>query len=178
MPIKKQFELIIKIFKNKDTMRNWIGIVMLGLITLASCNPPKEIIVTPESKSEGILFIENQAKTYDEVLSLAQSEGKPVIVDFYTTWCAPCKWLEKDVFALKQVGDFYNQNFVNYKVNAEDFDGVELAQKFKVNGYPTIVFLNQAGQVINVQAGNTTASNFMNLGREAVQKNRMYSMVE
>lgn len=157
-------------------MKTWIGILMISLIALTSCNSSKKTTARKKAKPQGIKFIES--KSYDNVLSLAQAQNKPIIVDFYTTWCAPCKWLEQDVFEQKQVSNYYNKNFINYKVNAEDFDGVELAQKFKVQGFPTIVFLNQAGDVINTHTGNTTPSNFMNLGRDAVQRNRMYSMVE
>ncbi|MFT6148460.1 MAG: thiol:disulfide interchange protein [Saprospiraceae bacterium] len=119
---------------------------------------------------EGIKFIEGE--THEAVLAKAQIEGKPIVIDFYTTWCAPCKWLEKDVFQLESVADYYNENFINYKVNAEDFDGVSLAQQYEVGAYPTLIFLKQDGTLLRKHEGTTTASNFMKWGKSAVIKNK------
>lgn len=121
-------------------------------------------------QKEGIKFVEGE--TYEAVLAKAQIEGKPVMIDFYTTWCAPCKWLEKDVFQLDNVANYYNENFINYKVNAEDFDGVSLAQQYEVGAYPTLIFLKQDGTLLRKHEGTTTASNFMKWGKSAVIKNK------
>lgn len=160
------------IFKKQKqlTMKTWIGILMISLIALTSCNSSKKATTsTKKVKPKGIKFIES--KSYDNVLSLAQAQNKPIIVDFYTTWCAPCKWLEQDVFALPQVYEYYNENVVNFKVNAEDFDGVSLAQQYEVGAYPTLVFITQNGDFIRKHEGTTTATNFMEWGKEAVVEN-------
>lgn len=132
------------------------------------CTPGEKTGKT-ESKS-GIKFVEGE--TYEAILQKAQAEGKPIVIDFYTTWCAPCKWLEKDVFQLENVAEFYNANFINYKVNAEDFDGVALAQQYEVSAYPTLIFLKQDGTFLRKHEGTTSASNFMSWGKAAVLKNK------
>ena len=78
---------------------------------------------------------------------------------------------QQDVFEVKQVATFYNSNVINYKVNAENFDYVALAQDFKVTAYPTVVFVTQDGDIITRHEGTTTATNFINLGKKAVTIN-------
>lgn len=143
-------------------------LVMAALLFTVGCKPGGS---TNKNKTKSaIKFVEG--KTYEAVLAKAQREGKPIMIDFYTTWCAPCKWLEKDVFNLPHVSSFYNKNVINYKVNAEDFDGVALAQQYAVAAYPTLIYLTQDGEFIRKQEGTTTATKFMEWGKEVVQRNK------
>lgn len=50
--------------------------------------------------------------TYKEAFDVAKREKKFVFVDFYTTWCGPCKKMLNEVFPQKKVGDFMNDKFV------------------------------------------------------------------
>lgn len=64
--------------------------------------------------TEGIKF---EDITFNEALKKAKEQGKLIFMDCYTTWCGPCKMMSNQVFKQKQVGDFFNQNFVNLKVD-------------------------------------------------------------
>ena len=57
--------------------------------------------------------------TWKEVLAKAKAEDKLVFVDVYTSWCGPCKKMAAEVFPLADVGQLFNPNFVNYKIDAE-----------------------------------------------------------
>ena len=63
-------------------------------------------IMAQEAKG-GIEFFRG---TLAEGLAKAGKEGKNLFVDFYATWCVPCKKMEKTVFTRPEVGEYFNKN--------------------------------------------------------------------
>lgn len=82
--------------------------------------------------------------TYKEALAAAKAEKKLVFIDFYTSWCGPCKMMMKNIFPLKEVGNYLNSKFVCIKIDAEKGEGPELAKRYQVKAYPTFVAINPA----------------------------------
>lgn len=117
--------------------------------------------------AQGIKFEHGQL---EEALAKAQKENKLVFVDVYTNWCGPCKQMVKNIFPLKEVGDFYNKNFISYKLDAEDasIKGPEYAEKYKVRGFPTYLFLKPDGTLEFTTSGAMDAEMFIKVGRKAL----------
>ncbi|MGL5683270.1 MAG: thioredoxin family protein [Marinifilaceae bacterium] len=92
------------------------------------------------AQEQGIAF--EKDLTWSKVVKKAKKEKKLIFIDCYTSWCGPCKTLAKDVFTQKEVGDYFNENFINAKYDCDKGEGVELKKKFKVPAYPTLVFYN------------------------------------
>lgn len=68
---------------------------------------------------------------------------KPVVADFYATWCGPCKILSPELDKL--AGSFTNEiKFV--KVNVDE--APNLSQRFNIQGYPTLLFFKN-GKVVD-----------------------------
>lgn len=103
-----------------------------------------------------------------ETQKLASQDGKLIFIDFYTDWCGPCKALSKTVFTLAEVGEYFNKNFYSCKVNAEKGDGVALAKKYDVRAFPTLLFINSAGDVVQRLVGSVGADKLLNAAQEAV----------
>lgn len=89
---------------------------------------------------------------YDEALAKAEADGKLMMIDVYTDWCAPCKEMDKKTFPAKEVVD-KAANFVPLKIDAEKGQGPEVQKKFGVTGYPTILFVNGKGELVHTVVG-------------------------
>lgn len=142
-------------------------------------NPMKKIIFTlalfglaqlsvfAQAETTGIRFFEG---TYEEALAKAGEENKLIFMDAYTTWCGPCKWMSRNTFTDESVAVFFNENFINVKMDMERGEGPELARKFRIRGYPTLLFLDAEGSIAHQKLGALPANQFLDLGKEAQTK--------
>ncbi|RQO30946.1 hypothetical protein DBR32_09560 [Taibaiella sp. KBW10] len=108
--------------------------------------------------AQGIQFEEG---SFSEALAKAKKENKIVFVDVYTTWCGPCKKMAKEFFPTKEAGDKYNTHFVNYKIDAEKGEGIGVAKKYKVEGYPTNLFIRPDGSIVYTKMGMSDLNAFL-----------------
>lgn len=97
---------------------------------------------------------------YEEALTAAKAEKKLLFIDFYTTWCLPCKKMTKEVFPDKTLGDFMNQTFVSIKLDAEK-EGKQLADLHKVQAFPTFVVVDAEGKEVMRSVGYKQAPEFL-----------------
>lgn len=133
--------------------------------TLLYSQPRKS---NPEIKNEtGISFHKG---TWDEALELAKKEAKPIFLDIYASWCGPCKMLKFRTFPNEEVGEFYNANFINVAVDGEKGEGVELARKYKIQGYPSLIYIDANGQLIAQTAGYRNPKQLIDIGKQIIQK--------
>lgn len=76
---------------------------------------------------------------------MASQSGKLIMVDVYTDWCGWCKRLDRNTFSNAEVVGLAS-GFVAMKANAEK-SGRALARRYRVRGYPTILFLDAGGDL-------------------------------
>ncbi len=110
--------------------------------------------------------------SWKEIMATAESEEKLIFVDAYTTWCGPCKKMTRDIFPLHNVGEFYNKNFINVKMDMERGEGVALAEKYDVILYPTLLFLDASGEIIHRAVGYHNEQEFLGVGEVALDPNK------
>lgn len=99
--------------------------------------------------------------TYDEVLDLAKQQNKIVMIDFITDWCKWCVETDRKVYTNSDVAVFANEHQINWKIDAEKGEGPDLAKKYGVKGYPTIVFASADGTEIDRIYGFLPAEQFL-----------------
>ncbi len=101
-------------------------------------------------------------------LSQAGSENKLVMVDFYTDWCQWCKRLDQNTFSDATVQKALAR-VVSVKLNGER-EGREAAERFNVDGYPTLVFLNAAGNEVGRIPGYMEPGPFLQQFNDILKK--------
>ena len=107
----------------------------------------------------------------EDAVTAQTKEPRKIIMDMYTTWCGPCKLLDKNTFQNADVATYINKNYYAVKFNAEGNTNVIFKDKkytnpnynaskrgrnsqhqfagfLGVNAYPTIIFLDENGGLI------------------------------
>lgn len=96
--------------------------------------------------------------SWDEAVKLSKKTGKPILADFTgSDWCGWCIRLKKEVFDTAAFDKWAKQNvilleldFPNSKPQSAALkkQNADLAKKYSIEGYPTILFLDAGGKVL------------------------------
>jgi thiol:disulfide interchange protein DsbD len=133
-------------------VRSIVGIIFFAIALYAAVTGVQSgignIRIHPAGGStSGII----QWQPYSEsMLSQASRETKPVFIDFYADWCAPCKELDMHTFAAPEVVE-RSKEFVMLKVDLTSAGRPQaeaLRKKYSARGVPTLVFLKPDGREI------------------------------
>lgn len=136
-------------------MRNFFRAI-IALLTLSCCTPKNGIETQARTKNnikkdskeeayiDSISYKEFLDKIYDFENDAAQKwvnkSKRPIVVDFYASWCAPCKKIAPSLEALSVE---YKGQVDFYKVDAEK--EARLAIAFNVQSLPTLMFIPKEG---------------------------------
>lgn len=120
--------------------------------------------------------------TLNEALELQKKAPKKILMDVYTTWCGPCKMLDKNTFQNEDVANYVNEHYYAVKFNGEGNDEVnykdtvfgnpdynpanansrnsphDFARYLQISAYPTVVFFDENGDIITPLRGYQTPS--------------------
>ena len=97
-------------------------------------------IINPKNNN----VMEINDSNYSEVLA----QNKPMVLDFWATWCGPCRMVGP---VIQQLADQYEGQVIVGKVNIEE-NADELVAQFGIRNIPTIVFMKN-GEVVDKVVG-------------------------
>lgn len=75
------------------------------------------------------------------------ASGKPVVIDFWATWCGPCRVLGPTV---EEVAEEYAGKAIVAKCNVDDSE--DISMKYGIRNIPTLVFIKN-GEVVDRTVG-------------------------
>jgi thioredoxin 1 len=117
------------------------------------------------SENDGIKF---KDISFNEALKEAKASNKLIFMDAYAEWCGPCKYMAANTFKDADVAKYFNQNFINLKVDMEKGEGPALASRFQVRAYPTLFFINGDGVVVRKVLGAQKSADLLKEARMAL----------
>ncbi len=102
--------------------------------------------------------------SFNSGMKLALRDKKPVVIDFYTSWCKWCKVMDEKTFSKPEINKYLEENFVAIRINAESrsekltykgrkYTPVELTRRFGVRAFPSIAYLDPEGELITIVPG-------------------------
>jgi len=112
--------------------------------------------------------------SFEDAIELNKEEPRKIVIDIYTTWCGPCKIMDKKVFGDEAIAKYMNENFYPVKFDGEykeeiEFEGetykfikgkrgngiheLTLALTNNSPSYPTVVFMDEELEIINSVIG-------------------------
>jgi thioredoxin-related protein len=123
---------------------------------------------------------------WQQIKEKAKAENKYIFLDCFTTWCGPCKQMDKNVYVNDSVGDYFNQRFIAVKVQMDktmnDNDQVRhwypdakvIANEYRIEAYPTFIFLSPAGIVVHKETGYKDVLDFLKIAQIAIEPGNKY----
>ncbi|GAA4458807.1 hypothetical protein GCM10023189_31650 [Nibrella saemangeumensis] len=131
-------------------------VVSIGQVAAGDDKSPKR------SEEEGIQFTD---AAWAAILKKAKAEKKVIFLDAYASWCGPCKLLQKNVFTKKEIGDYFNRQFINVKMDMEKGEGPSVAQMYPLEAYPTLFFIDGNGRVLKKVIGYRSPQELLSIGK-------------
>jgi len=101
--------------------------------------------------------------SFEDALDQAEQVGLPIFMYLTIPNCTPCEYMETQVFTDALVGEFLNDRFVNFKLDAfdEDANGPTISKRYGVGSYPTYLILDQEGNITHRSTSGMSAQNFI-----------------
>lgn len=115
---------------------------------------------------------------WEEAKALARQENKLIFIDGYTTWCESCRLMDEYVFATEECGAFFNETFVNVRMNMEKGTGPLFVSRYNIRTYPVFLFLSWDGTLIHTASGYRDVESLIDLGEKALAPTTIKAAME
>ncbi len=133
---------------------NRLGLVIsLGLL----------LVLPTIASADGDVFAD---LTLEAALAKAGETDKMVVIDFFATWCVPCKMMDKETWPHKDVVAWVEKHAILIKVDVDKEEA--LAKEFNITGMPTVVFLKADKSEISRFSAGYPATEFLSFANKVL----------
>ncbi len=143
-------------------------------------------ILTNSQKLNSAIHFESELN-WSQIQAKAKAENKYIFMDCYTTWCGPCKWMDKYIFSQSEVGNYFNDHFISVSVqmNKTSVDQPRVKEwylntaffekMYGVEDYPTFLFFAPDGHIVHRIVGTISNNkDFINKAADALTDSGQY----
>lgn len=100
--------------------------------------------------------------TLDEAKQQARESGKPIFLDVYADWCAPCRLMDKTVFTEDSVREMLTSRYIPARLNIDDPAATDsIKKRLRIHALPTSILISPAGLLLDRQVGFVPASDLL-----------------
>lgn len=129
-----------------------------ALCTLAAKHTPEDKIIASAYQVD---FLNG---SLEQALTQGGRDGKHIFVHTTSSQCLPCDHLAQQLFVDQSVADFYNTNFVNFKLNVDDPSYLNIAQIHGLGKSPAMLYFSPKGFIVKKETNVNNAMEFINTG--------------
>lgn len=122
---------------------------------------------TKDVFAEGIAFFNGN---WEAAQQMAVKQQKPIFVEVYADWCKPCKEMEKNTFATDYVGNYYNDYFINIRLDVESFEGQQFKATYDIENIPDLLYFDAKGNLMHHVFGKKTTEQMIGIAEEVLLK--------
>jgi len=105
--------------------------------------------------------------SFEAAMKKAKAENKPVMVDFYATWCGACRLMDEQTYPDHEV-IAASRDFVSVKVDVDKRQDV--AASYGISSLPTVAWLQGDGKPVSAVIGAYSSGDFVEAMRQAQMK--------
>ena len=175
---------------NKKVLSYALAAALMLPVSVASAKsmamPLVQQTQASEDNTKGTQFFKG---TFAQALAKAKKENKKLMVDCYTLWCGPCRYMATNIFPNDTLGAYMNEHFVCMKLDMEHGEGPERNKTFNVNAYPTFIFFDADGKEMSRFEGMAMQDDFQKrcerilkgeapISKEDIQKEKQQRVAE
>lgn len=135
------------------------GVALLAALLVAAAGCSRRAGRT--DSGDGTTKVAFAPLSLGDALGRARVENRLVMVDVYTDWCGWCKKLDRDTYGDERVAAAL-ENLISIRVNAEK-GGEAVAERYRVQGFPTVLFLSGTGEVVEKIEGYVGADEMLKI---------------
>lgn len=175
---------------NKKVLSYALAAALMLPVSVASAKsmamPLVQQTQASEDNTKGTQFFKG---TFAQALAKAKKENKKLMVDCYTLWCGPCRYMATNIFPNDTLGAYMNEHFVCMKLDMEHGEGPERNKTFNVKAYPTFIFFDADGKELSRFEGMAMQDDFQKrcerilkgeapISKEDIQKEKQQRVAE
>ncbi|MCS3800132.1 thioredoxin family protein [Niastella sp. OAS944] len=163
-------------------VRCLLFLTLLMIHTIVNAQFSKEVLSTGDGG--GIDF--EKSLSWKQTLAKAKEENKFIFIDAFASWCGPCKKMDREVYVNDTVGNYFNDKFISIKVQMDKTkndnafvqswyaDAAALNKQYRVQGYPSLIFLSPSGIIVHQVLGYQSVKELIAVAQTATKPGQVY----